>query len=151
MCCVALCCGADGASCFGASANDIAEEKKACAAHCAVEVECGLRSEADCLAAVCDDAGFVVVSGTNISGDDGVDLQTAPVTDCMKSAADCAQAVLCTCPDSCERTAVCLGSDDAECENTCGALVEQAPGDTYLENRCKLESTCDDLPTCGGV
>ena len=32
-----------------------------------------------------------------------------------------------------------------------GLLVEQEPDATYTENRCKMESTCEDLAACGGV
>jgi hypothetical protein len=128
--------------------GDDGEERKSCEEVCAVEAECeGLRTEEDCLAALCDDEGFRVVE----DGDATVDFETLASNDCIREAEDCGAVILCTCADACDRTATCTGDEDATCEDTCAQLVENLPAETFTENRCKTESTCEDLPLCGGA
>lgn len=136
-----------GASCISGTPEDPAAERKECEAVCAVEAECELRTEDACLAALCDETGFRTVT----DGDAEIDLLALSSNDCLREAADCAAAVLCSCPDACARVDECTGAEDPACEDTCGVLVEQDPGATYTENRCKMESTCGDLPACGAV
>ena len=134
-----------GAACL--TPVDPDEERKACEEVCAAEAQCGFRSEDACLEALCADDGF----RTFEDGEDTVDLQGLESNDCMREAEDCAALALCSCGDACGRVDECTGSADAACEDNCGALLEQAPEATYTENRCKMESTCEDLAACGGV
>lgn len=114
---------------------------------CAAEAQCELgRSEAACLSALCDDEGFKVVA----DGETPADLQTLSANDCMKAATDCAELVLCSCDDACARIDDCTGGNEAGCADDCEVLLEQDTS-LYLENRCKMESTCADLAACGQV
>jgi hypothetical protein len=134
-----------GASCIGGL--DPEAERKECEEVCAAEAQCEFRSETDCLAALCAEDGFRSFD----DADGTVDLQNLDANACMKDAEDCGALAACSCGDSCARVDECTGSEDATCEDNCNVLLEQAPDATYTENRCKMESTCEDLPTCGGV
>lgn len=130
------------------------EERAECEEVCAKEAECGLRTEAACLAALCDADGFRVV-GDGAPADGGVgdthDLATLDANDCERTAPDCAELALCACPDACARVDECTGDPDAACLNTCETLLEQDPEGGFQENRCKMESSCADLPACSSV
>lgn len=112
-------------------------ETPECKAHCDVEAECGFRTKAACEAASCNP-----VSG---------DVLFSDVDACLAAADDCLEAAACACSDGCAKTAECLQSEDAECVSTCDTLVEQQSSATYLENRCKIESSCDEQAACGAV
>ena len=112
-------------------------EPSPCQANCAVEVECGFRSLAQCEQASCNVAG----TPTNI----GLDA-------CLGAATDCLEAAACACDVGCERIVACSGSPDPECVSTCDTLVEQGDGDSaYRENVCRIESSCEDLAACSSV
>jgi hypothetical protein len=108
-----------------------------CTARCDVEAECGFRTTDACEAASCDP----------ISGE----VLFADVDACLAAASDCLEAAACACSDGCAKTAECLQSEDADCVDTCDTLVEQQSSATYLENRCKIESSCDEQAACGAV
>jgi hypothetical protein len=112
-------------------------ETPACKANCDVEAECGFRTKEACEAASCNP-----VSG---------DVLFSDVDACLAAAGDCQEAAHCACDDGCAKTAECLESEDAECVNTCETIVDQQPSATYLENRCKIESSCDEQAACGAV
>lgn len=103
---------------------------------CAIEDECGLRSFDDCMAESCGDAG--VRSGSDAD-------------ECMLSVDNCADVALCTCDDSCAKLDECTGSPDPSCAETCESLVEQDVVGTFQENRCRIESTCEELALCTGL
>ena len=131
------------------------EERARCEEVCAKEGECGLRTESACLAALCDTDGFKVVAG-DAPADGGVaapehDLAGLDANDCERTAADCGELSLCVCPDACARVDECTGDPDATCLNTCETLIEQDPEGGFQENRCKMESSCADLPACSSV
>lgn len=106
-----------------------------CETVCAFEEECGLRTFEECQQASCIG-----------------DLRVPSAADtCMQLATDCAAAAQCTCPDACGKVEECTESPDESCAERCDTLVEQDPITTYRENRCLIESSCDDLATCGGV
>jgi hypothetical protein len=144
-----------GAECLGALGG-ADEERVSCEAVCAAEAQCELgRDEAACLAALCAEDGFRVLSdealpdaGPAVAAPE--DLESLSANDCMKAAEDCATLALCSCEDSCARVDDCTGSPDAACVDNCELLLEQDPS-LYLENRCKMESTCADLAACGQV
>jgi hypothetical protein len=141
-----------GSTCIG---GDPSGERRACEEVCAAEAACDLgRSEAACLAALCDENGFKIVLEAEDTPDAGPagesDLQDLVANDCMRAATDCEELVLCSCPDACARVDECTGSADAACTNTCESLLEQDLT-LYLENRCKMESSCADLAACGSV
>jgi hypothetical protein len=141
-----------GSDCLGDI--DPGAERQECEQVCASEDECGVRPEADCLAALCSPTGFKTFEEP--SGDDvdagvvDVDLQDLSSNDCERTATDCAELILCSCPDACARVDTCTGSADATCVDTCENLLENDPS-LYLENRCKMESACADLAACGSV
>jgi hypothetical protein len=115
-------------------------EGSACAARCDVEDTCGLRSEADCLAASCDP-----VTGEPLS---------AEANACLAAAEDCAAAAACACSAGCARVDACAdaGAPDESCASSCETLVSQEPTATYLENRCRIEAAeCSQLATCSSV
>ncbi len=117
------------------------EEPKPCTARCDVEEFCGFRSEADCLKASCNA--------------DGTPKDKA-ADDCLAAAsdaeADCVTVAACACDGGCAKIDECTeGEPDAECVNTCDTLVEQQTSQTYLENRCRIEKSCEDLATCSSV
>lgn len=107
-----------------------------CEQLCTLEDDCGLRPYAACVAESCDDAGVRAGSDTD---------------ECMLAVETCADAALCTCDESCTKLDECTGSPDPECAETCESLVEQDVVASFQENRCRIESTCEDLPTCGGL
>jgi hypothetical protein len=114
----------------------------ACEANCDVEDTCGLRSEAECLAASCDP-----VTGA---------LLSAEADDCLaaaREAEDCLAAAACSCDAGCARLDTCAdAAADASCASSCATLVAQEPTQTYLENRCRIEAAeCSDLSTCSSV
>lgn len=117
-----------GCACAGAPAAG-----SACEAACSVEESCGFRATADCVLASCTPSGARLV-------DDG--------DDCLAAAADCAAAALCACPGGCAKLDECAGDEDPACEDTCTTLVGQEPVATFQENRCRIESSCDDLALC---
>lgn len=135
-----------GAECLGAWLGGSDEERDACVVVCAAEAQCELgRDEAACLAALCAEDGFRV-----LDDEMPADLEALSANDCMKAAADCAALALCSCDDSCARVDECTGSADAACIDNCELLLEQDTS-LYMENRCKMESTCADLAACGQV
>lgn len=131
------------------------EERAECEEVCAKEAECGVRTEAACLASLCDVDGFRVVGDSAPTdggvSDDAHDLATLDANLCERTAADCAALVLCVCPDACARVDECTGDPDATCLNTCETLLEQDPEGGFQESRCKMESSCADLPACSSV
>lgn len=131
-----------GAECLSLLGDD--EERQECEAVCAKEDTCGLRTEAACLASLCDADGFKVVDSAATAHD----LATLDANQCETTAADCAELVLCVCPDACARVDECTGDPDATCLNTCETLIEQDPEAAFQENRCKMESACADVPAC---
>lgn len=103
---------------------------------CALEEECGLRGFDACVAESCGDAGTRVPSEAD---------------ECMLAVDNCADVALCTCDDSCAKLDECTGSPDPSCASTCESLVEQDVVGTFQENRCRIESTCEDLALCTGA
>lgn len=137
-----------GADCL--RSGDDGEERAECEAVCAAEAQCDLgRDAAACLLALCVEDGFKVVAADPETGA-AADLQALAANDCMKAATDCAALALCSCDDACARVDECTGSSDAACTDNCEVLLEQDTS-LYLENRCKMESTCADLAACGQV
>lgn len=129
------------------------EERKECEAVCAIEGQCAElgRSEADCLASLCDEEGFRrFEDDPDAATPSSVDLQDLSFIECAQAAEDCGALALCSCPDACTRVDDCSGSPDATCVDTCEGVLAQDPS-LYLENRCKMESTCADLAACGAV
>lgn len=116
--------------------GEVSPEPSACEELCAIEDDCELRSYDDCVAQSCDDAGTRAGSDAD---------------ECMLAVENCADVALCTCDDSCSKLDECTGSPDPSCAETCESLVEQDVVGTFQENRCRIESTCDELPTCGGA
>ena len=123
------------------------DERATCEEVCAKEDECGMRTEAACLAALCDAEGFKVVDADTTPHD----LADLDANDCERTAGDCSELVLCVCPDACARVDECTGDPDATCQNTCETLLEQEPEAGFQENRCKMESACADVPACSSV
>ena len=121
------------------SASTCVEPPKpaACEAACDLEVECGFRGLSACEAASCNP-----VMGSILYAD---------VDACLRSADDCLEAAACVCDEGCGKTDECVGSPDSQCVSTCDTLVEQQPKATYLENFCRIESSCSDLAACGAV
>lgn len=112
-----------------------------CPAACALEAKCGLRDRAACLSSSCDpktDNRVRILNRADF---------------CVADAASCADAVVCTCEESCWRRGECAGdhADDARCASTCAKLATQTPTPIYVENRCVLESACADIAACGGT
>lgn len=130
-------------------------ERQTCEEVCALEVQCADalgRTEEECLAALCDADGFRQIEDP-VGGDGGVvvtDLAGLTLIGCVQVAADCGALALCSCPDACSRVGTCTGAPDATCLETCNTLIAQDPA-LYLENQCKLGSTCADLAACGQV
>lgn len=106
-----------------------------CEAVCSLEEECGLRTFEECREASCIG-----------------DVRLPAASDaCMQLALDCAEVAACTCSDACGKVEECTDSPDPSCVETCDGLVKQSPVSTYRENRCLIESSCDEIATCGGV
>lgn len=105
----------------------------ACALACTVEETCGFRAMASCVADSC-------ARGEDRVAGDG--------DDCLTAAGDCGAAALCACPGGCAKLDECAGSEDPTCDDTCTTLVGQEPVPTFQENRCKIESSCEDLALC---
>lgn len=114
-----------------------------CEALCELEDECGLRSYAACVSARRCDA--------EADADGGAPVPLTDADDCMLAVENCADVALCTCDDACARIDECTGSPDPSCAGTCESLVEQDVVGTFQENRCRIESTCEDLALCGGA
>jgi hypothetical protein len=106
---------------------------------CALEDECGLRGFDECL------------TQRGCDADGGTPASSSSADDCMLAVDNCADVALCTCDDACARVDECTGSPDPSCAGTCESLVEQDVVGTFQENRCRIESTCEDLALCGGV
>lgn len=141
-----------GADCVGTL--EPSAERRECEEVCAAEASCDLgRTQEECLAALCDFAGFKIVaepaSDAGLVAHD-LDLQDLSANECMRTAQDCQELLLCSCPDSCGRVDECTGSVDGACLDNCENLLAQDPA-LYLENRCKMESSCADLAACGVV
>jgi hypothetical protein len=121
------------------SASDCLDdiEPPPCQANCAIEAECEFRSLEDCEAAACEP-----LTGAPINV--GLDA-------CLGAATDCLEAAACACPDGCGQIDECAGEADPSCVENCDTLVEQLPVETYLENLCRIESSCEDLALCSSV
>lgn len=153
--------------------GDGGAERLACEELCALEAQCADvlgRTEEECLASLCDAYGFRVFeeaaspteadepSDAEGAADTAPDAPSGTVVDleelgfiaCAREAEDCQALALCACPDACARTDTCLGAPDPFCIDSCESLTAQDPG-FYEENRCKMESSCAELPTCGAV
>lgn len=125
-----------GADCAGLIGEGEGEPKP-CTAHCDVEVNCDFRTDEECKAASCNK--------------DGTPKDQA-ADDCLAAAADCLEAAACACDGGCARIDECSESEpNPECVSSCDTLVEQQTTQTYLENRCRIEKSCDDLATCSAV
>jgi hypothetical protein len=103
-----------------------------CEKLCAIEADCGLRDKDACLAAICPG---------------GIHIPTASDA-CLLETDDCSEVAACACPEGCAKLDECTGAPDPSCADTCEGLVEQDPAGTYTENRCRIESSCDDLALC---
>lgn len=128
------------ADCLGAIGEG-EEEPKECTARCDVEDACGLRTLDDCKANACNT--------------DGTPKDKA-ADDCLTAAAeaeaDCLVVAACACDGGCAKIDECSEAEpDPNCVSTCDTLVEQATQQTYLENRCRIEKSCEDLATCSAV
>ena len=125
---------ADASSCL----DEDPPEPAACRANCDIEAECDLRTLEACQAASCDPQ----------TGDP---LFTAPDA-CLANAENCLEAAACACDGGCAKLDECSeGGSDPTCVGTCDTLVEQEPESTYREQRCRLESSCEDIAVCGAV
>ena len=118
------------------SASDCLDATK-CEANCAIEVECGFRTQAACEAASCNPVTGAVSNGS--------------LDACLGAAANCLEAAACPCSGGCAKVDECSGSPDPTCEANCDTLVDQAPEATYQENACRIESSCEDLAVCSSV
>jgi hypothetical protein len=116
---------------------DALGDSPTCQANCAVEVECGFRTEAACEAASCNPVTGAVLNGS--------------LDACLGAASDCLEAAACPCDGGCAKIEDCSGSPDPTCEADCDTLVDQAPEATYQENACRIESSCEDLAVCSSV
>ncbi len=138
-----------GSNCLDEGGGPSAARQQ-CEAVCDAEGQCNdadpsiARSKAACLAALCTADGFNTVP----DGDNSLDLATLAANDCERTATDCAELLLCSCPDSCARTDQCTGEQTSSCVDDCENVLAQDPS-LYAENRCKMESTCADLAACG--
>ena len=121
-------------SCLG----DDPPEPVECRANCAVEAECGFRTEDECKKTSCDNEG----------------APKDPAADsCLADAANCLEAAACACDGGCAAIDLCAegGEENPSCVSDCDVLVEQLTTETYLENRCRIESDCADIATCSSV
>jgi hypothetical protein len=109
----------------------------ACEANCGIEAECEFRTLAACEAASCDPVT-------------GAALQPS-LAACLGAAENCLEAAACPCADGCSKVEECGADADPGCEATCDTLVDQQPTETYLENVCRLESSCEDQAVCSSV
>ena len=108
--------------------------RASCAGFCDLEATCGFRSFADCTAQSCEG-----------------DLRKLSASDFrVAEQATCAAAALAPCEEACWKRGECEGEHrgDQQCKASCWTLVEQLPVATYRENRCIIESPCDELPLC---
>jgi hypothetical protein len=112
------------------------QEGHDCNELCVIESGCDLRSYETCVRESCE-GPFRKPSGDT--------------DECMLAVEDCAEVAACTCAGSCARLDVCTGSLDPGCEATCDVLLEQEPIETFQENRCRIESACEELAACGGL
>jgi hypothetical protein len=137
---LAFLCGAVLAASVGCAPGGEDGDGIDCESMCGFEDECGLRSYDDCEAASCL-LGFRTPSTSDLC------IQTV-----IAAEGTCADAIGCTCAESCSKIESCTESPDPGCDATCEGIVEQAPTATYLENRCRIETTnCEDLALCGGT
>lgn len=116
----------------GAPAEDAGQTEADCETFCLLEDECGLRTFDACSSSSC------VGGSRKPSSSDA----------CIADAVNCAEVVLCTCDEACAKVDECSGSTDEGCPSTCETLVEQTPDEKYVENRCIIESACEDLSLC---
>jgi hypothetical protein len=72
---------------------------------------------------------------------------------CLADAADCAAAAACPCEEACWKRGECAGdhASDKACTAACAKLVAHAPKAHYDENRCIIESKCDEIATCANA
>ena len=112
-------------------------EAPPCEANCAIEAECEFRTLAACEAASCNSIT-------------GAPLQPS-LAACLGAAENCLEAAACPCADGCGKVEECGADADPGCEATCDTLVDQQPTETYLENVCRLESSCEDQAVCSSV
>jgi hypothetical protein len=134
--------GAAGSACL----DDLPLPGGECEELCQVEEDCGFRSFNACMAASCSDAGTRFGSGA-----DSCMLSMLDDADASDAGVSCADLVFCTCDESCGAVDDCTGNIDPSCGSTCETIVEQDPEVAYQENRCRIESSCEDLALCGGV
>jgi len=116
----------------GTPPEDAGQSEANCESFCTLESECGLRTFEECTSSSC------VGSSRKPSTSDA----------CIADAVDCSEVVLCTCDEACAKVDECSGSTDEGCPSTCETLVEQTPDTKYVENRCIIESACEDLSLC---
>jgi hypothetical protein len=128
----ALCCTIIGCPDGGPVDDDAGVPNGTCETFCTLEAECGLRANEACVASSCD--GEVRKPSTSDA--------------CIADAVDCAEVVLCTCAESCAKIETCTGSTDPACVSTCETLSAQTPELKYVENRCVIESPCEDIAVC---
>jgi hypothetical protein len=105
-----------------------------CVGACALEAKCELRDEDACIRGSCEG-----------------DVRTANRSDfCFAQAESCADAVACTCNESCWKRGECAGDhgSDVNCEAACRTLLLQRPAAIYDENRCVIESACGAIAAC---
>jgi hypothetical protein len=116
----------------GGPVEDAGATDATCESFCALEAECGLRDVDTCTASSCD----------------GETRKPSSSDACIADAIDCGEVVLCTCGESCAKVETCTGSADPACVSTCETLSAQTPEQKYVENRCIIESPCDDIAVC---
>jgi hypothetical protein len=120
--------------CFGEDEPE--PSSTACADACALEASCGFRDEDDCL------AGCPA---------DGASLNPA-LDECFAAAASCLESAACACDAGCARVDECAEAEpDPTCVSSCDAIIEQETQQTYVEQRCRIESSCEDLAACSSV
>lgn len=140
---LAVATGTTGAACL----DEIPLGTSECEELCEIEELCGLRSYSACTTERCGEAG-----ATRGGAADDCMLSIVEASEASDAGGfDCTELVFCTCDDSCGSVDACTGSSDPACGSTCETLVEQDPVATYQENRCRIESSCEDLALCGGV
>jgi hypothetical protein len=116
----------------GGPVEDAGVPDATCETFCALEAECGLRDVEACALSSCEG-----------------DARKESTSDaCIASSVDCGEVVLCTCAESCAKVESCTGSVDPACVSTCETLAAQTPEQKYVENRCVIESPCEDIAVC---
>lgn len=105
-----------------------------CAAACALEARCGLRTLEECTRQSCEGEVRKALRS---------DFDMAALKDCGALAEN-------PCEEACWRRGECTGDHEGDraCTAACRTLVKQAPRQTYRESRCVLERPCADLPLC---